>query len=311
MPVSNSLPARSRRPPRKDQRVWRNMNVDKQLEDAWLEAFNSLIVYDLISICTGHPVSNGFSNPHINFRLKPEWFFPDWERFIKSLEKLHLSLVGLFKRHDCVKMEYKKIFSGGRIRLHDVRQDLVISIRPRLRREINDFDDTTREWFEKMVLVMQGFDLQSRQILEVGNSRGDMHVETLDMKKYFAYGSNMDWKQMSERCPSARFLTVAVLPDHQLAFSRVSTSRGCGVADVVPCTGSGVWGVVYEISADDLCKLDRTEGFEPGREKNCYIRTEKTVYEGSAKGSPLNVSIYFAVPQPGSHFPNKKYLSLI
>ena len=30
---------------------------------------------------------------------------------------------------------------------------------------------------------------------------------------YFAYGSNMDWDQMKQRCPSAHFLGVAELRD--------------------------------------------------------------------------------------------------
>jgi len=131
------------------------------------------------------------------------------------------------------------------------------------------------------------------------------------MNRYFAYGSNMDGEQINRRCASARFLTVAVLPDHKLAFSRSSFNRGCGVADVISCPGSNVWGVVYEISDEDMCELDRAEGYQPGREKNYYIRTERTVCEGSVKGSPLKVLIYVVVPQPGVHLPDKEYLGLI
>ncbi|MBU1106388.1 MAG: gamma-glutamylcyclotransferase [Candidatus Riflebacteria bacterium] len=131
------------------------------------------------------------------------------------------------------------------------------------------------------------------------------------MNRYFAYGSNMDWEQINRRCASARFLTVAVLPDHELAFSRSSVNRGCGVADVISCPGSNVWGVVYEVSDEDLCNLDRAEFYKPGRKKNSYIRAEQTVYEVSVNGSPLKVLIYVAVPQPGAHLPNKEYLGLI
>ena len=69
---------------------------------------------------------------------------------------------------------------------------------------------------------------------------------------YFAYGSNMNWLQMQNRCPSARFLYRAVLPDYKLAFTRKSVKRGCGVADVVPARGQNAWGVVYEISNLDV-----------------------------------------------------------
>jgi len=77
---------------------------------------------------------------------------------------------------------------------------------------------------------------------------------------YFAYGSNMNWQQMQERCPSARFFGVALLPDHKLAFTRKSIKRGCGVADAVPTQGQKVWGVVYEVTDRDVIKLDKSEG---------------------------------------------------
>ena len=91
---------------------------------------------------------------------------------------------------------------------------------------------------------------------------------------YFAYGSNMNWLQMQDRCPSARFLCRAVLPDYKLAFTRKSIKRGCGVADVVPAPGQTAWGVVYEISNLDVENLDRSEGYRPGRERNSYWRRE-------------------------------------
>ncbi len=77
---------------------------------------------------------------------------------------------------------------------------------------------------------------------------------------YFAYGSNMDWAQMRERCPSARFVGVARLPDHRLAFTRESVHWGSGVADALRESGRKLWGVVYEITDSDVGRLDRSEG---------------------------------------------------
>ena len=79
------------------------------------------------------------------------------------------------------------------------------------------------------------------------------------MIRVFAYGSNMDCEQMRERCPSTRFVCVAKLPNHRLAFTRKSTRRNCGVADAVKAEGNEVWGVVYEIDDIDLPKLDSLE----------------------------------------------------
>jgi hypothetical protein len=85
---------------------------------------------------------------------------------------------------------------------------------------------------------------------------------------YFAYGSNLDFDQMKSRCPSARFAGVAKLPGRRLAFTRWSESRKGAVADAVADPASEVWGAVYEITAEDLGKLDGHEGFTPGGSRN-------------------------------------------
>ena len=51
---------------------------------------------------------------------------------------------------------------------------------------------------------------------------------------YVAYGSNMDWEQMRARCPTARFVGIAELRDHELVFPRKSKKRRCGVASALP-----------------------------------------------------------------------------
>ena len=127
----------------------------------------------------------------------------------------------------------------------------------------------------------------------------------------FAYGSNMNWNQMRERCPSSRFVGIAVLHDHRLAFTRGSSSRGCGVADVVSVDGARVWGVVYEISDLDVGNLDACEGFSPGRDKNSYYRRESLVLLDGEDQRPLTVSAYFGDPQPNPPLPNDAYKNLI
>jgi len=130
---------------------------------------------------------------------------------------------------------------------------------------------------------------------------------------YFAYGSNMDWSQMRERCPSARFVCVAKLKDHRLAFTRKSEKRGCGVSDVIPDLGHDVWGIVYEIDLRDLGRLDKCEGFVPGRprEENAYFREERHVYRDGNDDAPLVALVYFAIQQNNPPQPNAEYKRLI
>lgn len=131
---------------------------------------------------------------------------------------------------------------------------------------------------------------------------------------YFAYGSNLDWSQMRDRCPSARFVRVAKLKDHRLAFTRYSDFRKGGVADVIPEAGQEVWGVVYEIEEQDIGRLDTCEGFQPDRprEKTAYVREERHVYQDGDEKQPLLVSLYVATPQDGGPFhPHPDYKRLI
>jgi len=114
---------------------------------------------------------------------------------------------------------------------------------------------------------------------------------------------------MRERCPSARFVSVAKLPDHRLAFTRNSKNRGCGVADVIGTTGHDVWGVVYEIiDPEDVERLDRFEGVPSG----AYVRNDsQQVFLRGEPEQPEEASIYFAVREDNPPLPNAEYKSLL
>ncbi len=126
---------------------------------------------------------------------------------------------------------------------------------------------------------------------------------------YFAYGSNLDPEQMAERCPSAAFLHRALLPDFELAFTRWSTRRRCGVADVVPSPGGRVWGVVYAMSEADGRLLDRFEGYVPGRAENWYAPVARTVAIDGDRTRPLDVTTYEVVARSSLRYaPDADYL---
>ena len=130
---------------------------------------------------------------------------------------------------------------------------------------------------------------------------------------YFAYGSNMDWAQMKERCPGAKFVCRAKLPSHRLAFTLRSYTRRCGVADILSDETKHVWGIVYELLESELENLDKEEDFGPGRpyaqneysRENCYVW-----HEGDAKRL-LFVAVYRGHPQPNPPLPNCDYKNLI
>jgi len=127
------------------------------------------------------------------------------------------------------------------------------------------------------------------------------------MPLVFAYGSNMDWAQMHERCSSAEFICTAKLKNHRLAFTRKSKNRGCGVSDVLPAEGQAVWGVVYQIPEAEMAGLDKKEGIN----SKSYVRRVGTVDRDGDESMPISVQIYFAAPQDNPPLPNQEYKDLI
>lgn len=128
---------------------------------------------------------------------------------------------------------------------------------------------------------------------------------------YFAYGSNMDPKQMRRRCPSHRFVTIARLPDHKLVFPRRSAKRRCGVAGFQPCEAADVWGIVYDVSHPyEIITLDAAEGYLLGRLRgNAYQREQRTVIPGGTALRPLSVEVYVANIEKKPPPPSKAYLN--
>jgi cation transport regulator ChaC len=65
---------------------------------------------------------------------------------------------------------------------------------------------------------------------------------------------------MHERCAAAQFVVKALLIDYELQFTHTSNILKSGTADIIPAPGKSVWGVVYELTAEDRRQLDKKEG---------------------------------------------------
>ena len=129
---------------------------------------------------------------------------------------------------------------------------------------------------------------------------------------YFAYGSNLDYSQMKNRCPSARFVGKAILKEYDFDFTRMSTNRGCGVMDIVKADGEKVWGVVHQIDELEVGRLDQSEGYAPGRTKNAYRRIECVVYEDGVANRPITAMTYEVVEKASATIPpDQAYKELI
>ncbi|MCZ7531163.1 MAG: gamma-glutamylcyclotransferase [Acidimicrobiia bacterium] len=85
--------------------------------------------------------------------------------------------------------------------------------------------------------------------------------------RYFAYGSNMNTRQMAQRCPTARVVQLAILE----RYAPLVNVRG--VLTLRSSVPGRTHGVLWHLEAADLVILDRLEGVDEGR----YDRVERPV----------------------------------
>jgi len=121
---------------------------------------------------------------------------------------------------------------------------------------------------------------------------------------YFAYGANLNKKQMAERCPDSKPLFTAALPNYKLIFVGWSRQWRGGVASIKSLRGDRVRGALYEISELCLRRLDKYEGY-PGN----YNRFKVTVFDGDSE--PFEAITYIKAGQLEGTQPSKEYLAII
>lgn len=78
---------------------------------------------------------------------------------------------------------------------------------------------------------------------------------------YFAYGSNMNHKQMEDRCSAARFITKAKLNGYKFVYDGRSYSRKGAVANIVEFEDGIAEVAIFEVDDDCIKKLDSYEGY--------------------------------------------------
>jgi len=83
---------------------------------------------------------------------------------------------------------------------------------------------------------------------------------------YFAYGSNLNQKQMKRRCKDSRFIKKITLKNYILTFR-----SKYGAADIEKKMGKKVYGALYDISKSDERRLDIYEEY-PTLYKKMYFK---------------------------------------
>ena len=123
------------------------------------------------------------------------------------------------------------------------------------------------------------------------------------MKYYFSYGSNLNYTQMKRRCPTAKIVGIAILKNWRLSFVGRSKTWQGGVATIEKRKFSKTYGVVYNITNNDLEVLDRYEG-----SPNWYKRF--TVKVKLANGKKIKAETYY-LPDQKPVYPSPAYYNVI
>lgn len=123
--------------------------------------------------------------------------------------------------------------------------------------------------------------------------------------KYFAYADNLNPTQLKKRAPEHQFICRAYLPDHTIQFCRWSSQWRCGLGSVSPSPGEQVWGIVLEITEEDLKLLDELEGDVP---PGAFRHLPVTVM--TEEGEKLFVTTHAATPI-GKFKPKEHYLDWV
>ena len=119
---------------------------------------------------------------------------------------------------------------------------------------------------------------------------------------YFAYASNLNRGQMSQRCPDSQPRFLATLPNYRIIFTGWSRNWHGGVASIKPTKGEKVIGAIYEVAESCLAKLDMHEGPK-------YRRKPITVFTGL--GETLEAITYIMREQSEESQPSPEYLAVI
>ena len=121
---------------------------------------------------------------------------------------------------------------------------------------------------------------------------------------YFAYGTNLNQRQMLERCPDSKPKFIASLHNYKLVFVGWSRQWRGGVASIRPFRGERVLGAIYEVSDRDLRRLDSYEGYP-----RSYNRLNVTVFDED--GEPTKAITYIKSGQSDEARPSKEYVAPI
>ncbi len=114
----------------------------------------------------------------------------------------------------------------------------------------------------------------------------------MNKRLYVAYGSNLNFRQMKHRCPTAKLYGTGTVEDYELQFKG---TPGSAFATIAPKEGASVPVAVWEIQPQDERSLDRYEGY-PSHYFKQNVPVQLDGEEVSAMVYIMNLKMKFGMP---------------
>lgn len=123
------------------------------------------------------------------------------------------------------------------------------------------------------------------------------------MKKlYLAYGSNLNIKQMKNRCPGAEVYGTALLKDWRLAFKG---SKSGSYLTIEPYDGGCVPAAVWKVSESNIFALDCYEGYP-----NFYYKKDMVINVSTINGNHKEAAAFAYIMRENRPYgiPSRSYI---
>lgn len=126
----------------------------------------------------------------------------------------------------------------------------------------------------------------------------------MEKNYYLAYGSNLNIRQMRHRCPTAKVVGTAIIKDYELLFKGSKTGS---YLTIEKCKGDYVPVGVWEVSEDDIRRLDIYEGYP-----TFYYKTEIEVWlkQFNGKKRKIKAFVYIMHEERPLGTPSMMYLRI-
>jgi Gamma-glutamyl cyclotransferase, AIG2-like len=124
------------------------------------------------------------------------------------------------------------------------------------------------------------------------------------MAYFFAYGERMNPEKMYADTPGAKLIGPAHVEGYRLEFNVQSRTWGGGAANAVPDRGGMLWGMLWEVSDEDLARFDSFRGEDVGQHRVLDV-------EADGPNGPATARTFLVDSHAGYIRPTERYAQML